>query len=128
MMRVLLITRDEGLEASFGAMAAAAANLFLSTADAEEAIAAAGAAAPDVILVDADTTSEAAELAGALALLQPSPVALLTERLPPEGDPLWQCGADGVAVKPGGPSGPRLAGADGPAFVGWLAELAAAAQ
>ena len=128
MIRVLLITQDQGLEASFEAMAACTPDLLISAADPEEALAAASTTAPNLLLVDADTTAEAAELVGALTLVQPAPVGLLTERFVAEDDPLRQCGADALATKAGGPFAPRLAGDDGPAFASWLIALVGAAR
>jgi hypothetical protein len=124
MTSLLLITEDNGFAAA--AEALSGAELVVTRAQAEEAIALARQRLPDLVAIDTDSIVEARPLIGALSLVTRSIVVAVAHQAWPgsEAAGAWrQAGADAVLPKPSGAASPSLVGADREAYAQWFADL-----
>jgi CheY-like chemotaxis protein len=124
MASLLLVTEDNGFAAA--AEALSRADLTVTRAHAEEAVAVARHDLPDVLAIDTDSIVEAKPLIATLSLVTRSIVVAVARQAWPgsEAADLWrQAGADAVLPKPSGAASPSLAGADREAYAQWFADL-----
>jgi CheY-like chemotaxis protein len=124
MTSLLLITEDNAFAAA--AEALSGAELIVTRAQAEEAVALARQRLPDLVAIDTDSIVEARPLIGALLLVTRSIVVAVAHQAWPgsEAAGAWrQAGADAVLPKPSGAASPSLAGADREAYARWFADL-----
>jgi CheY-like chemotaxis protein len=124
MASLLLITEDNGFATA--AEALSSADLTVTRAHAEEAVAVARHDLPDVLAIDTDSIVEAKPLIATLSLVTRSIVVAVARQAWPgsEAADLWrQAGADAVLPKPSGAASPSLAGADREAYAQWFADL-----
>ena len=124
MASLLLVTEDHGFAAA--AEALSNADLTVTRAHAEEAVALARQDLPDVLAIDTDSVIEAKPLIATLSLVTRSIVVAVARQAWPgsEAADLWrQAGADAVLPKPSGAASPSLAGADREAYAQWFADL-----
>ena len=125
MASLLLVTEDNGFATA--AEALSSADLTVTRAHAEEAVAVAKHDLPDVLAVDTDSIVEAKPLIATLSLVTRSIVVAVARQAWPgsEAADLWRdAGADVVLPKPSGAASPSLAGADREAYALWFADLA----
>ena len=125
MASLLLVTEDHGFATA--AEALSSADLTVTRAHAEEAVAVARHDLPDVLAIDTDSIVEAKPLIATLSLVTRSIVVAVARQAWPgsEAADLWrQAGADAVLPKPSGAASPSLAGADREAYAQWFADLA----
>lgn len=123
MASLLLVTEDHGFAT---AAALSNADLTVTRAHAEEAVAVARHDLPDVLAIDTDSIVEAKPLIATLSLVTRSIVVAVARQAWPgsEAADLWrQAGADAVLPKPSGAASPSLAGADREAYAQWFADL-----
>jgi hypothetical protein len=124
MISLLLVTEDIGFATA--AEALSRADLTVTRAHAEEAIALARQDLPDVLAIDTDSIAEAKSLIAALSLVTRSIVVAVARQAWPssEATDAWRhAGADAVLPKPSGAASPSLAGADREAYAQWFADL-----
>jgi|GEM_PF-4000700 CheY-like chemotaxis protein len=124
MASLLLVTEDHGFATA--AEALSSADLTVTRAHAEEAVAVARHDLPDVLAIDTDSIVEAKPLIATLSLVTRSIVVAVARQAWPgsEAADLWrQAGADAVLPKPSGAASPSLAGADREAYAQWFADL-----
>jgi CheY-like chemotaxis protein len=124
MASLLLVTEDNGFATA--AEALSSADLTVTRAHAEEAVAVARHDLPDVLAIDTDSIVEAKPLIATLSLVTRSIVVAVARQAWPgsEAADLWrQAGADAVLPKPSGAASPSLAGADREAYAQWFADL-----
>jgi CheY-like chemotaxis protein len=124
MASLLLVTEDNGLAAA--AEALSSANLTVTRAQGEEAVALARHQLPDILAVDMDSIVEAKPLIATLSLVTRSIVVALARQAWPgseAADALRRAGADAVLPKPSGAASPSLIGADREAYVQWFTDL-----
>ena len=124
MASLLLVTEDNGFATA--AEALASADLTVTRAHAEEAVAVARHDLPDVLAIDTDSIVEAKPLIATLSLVTRSIVVAVARQAWPgsEAADLWRhAGADAVLPKPSGAASPSLAGADREAYAQWFADL-----
>jgi CheY-like chemotaxis protein len=124
MASLLLVTEDHGFATA--AEALSNADLTVTRAHAEEAVAVARHDLPDVLAIDTDSIVEAKPLIATLSLVTRSIVVAVARQAWPgsEAADLWrQAGADAVLPKPSGVASPSLAGADREAYAQWFADL-----
>ena len=124
MASLLLVTEDHGFATA--AEALSNADLTVTRAHAEEAVAVARHGLPDVLAIDTDSIVEAKPLIATLSLVTRSIVVAVARQAWPgsEAADLWrQAGADAVLPKPSGAASPSLAGADREAYAQWFADL-----
>jgi CheY-like chemotaxis protein len=124
MASLLLVTEDHGFATA--AEALSSADLTVTRAHAEEAVAVARHDLPDVLAIDTDSIVEAKPLIATLSLVTRSIVVAVARQAWPgsEAADLWrQAGADAVLPKPSGAASPSLAGADRVAYAQWFADL-----
>lgn len=129
MVLLVLVTEDDAFAAAAAALASA--NLTVTRAHLEEAVAVAKRDCPDVLAVDTDSIREARPLIGALSLVTASTIVAVAHQAWPGSEPAgaWRAaGADAVLPKPSGAASPTLAGADRDAYAQWFADLAGAAR
>jgi chemotaxis response regulator CheB len=129
MTALVVITKDDGFASA--AFALAGAELTVTRADVEDAVAVARQDHPDIIAIDADSIHEAKSLIGALSLLTRSVVVAVAHEAWPGSEAagaLRRAGADAVLPKPSGRASPTLAGADRDDYARWFADLGAAAR
>jgi hypothetical protein len=129
MAALLVVTKDDGFAAA--AHALAGAELTVTRADVEDAVAVVRQDHPDIIAIDADSIHDAKSLIGALSLLTRSVVVAVAHEAWPGSEAagaLRRAGADAVLPKPSGRASPTLAGADRDAYVGWFVDLGGAAR
>jgi CheY-like chemotaxis protein len=124
MASLLLVTEDHGFATA--AEALSNADLTVTRAHAEEAVAVARHDLPDVLAIDTDSIVEAKPLIATLSLVTRSIVVAVARQAWPgsEAADAWrQAGADAVLPKPSGSASPSLAGADREAYAQWFADL-----
>ena len=124
MASLLLVTEDNGFATA--AEALSSADLTVTRAHAEEAVAVARHDLPDVLAIDTDSIVEAKPLIATLSLVTRSIVVAVARQAWPgsEAADAWrQAGADAVLPKPSGAASPSLAGADREAYAQWFADL-----
>ena len=124
MASLLLVTEDNGFATA--AEALSNADLTVTRAHAEEAVAVARHDLPDVLAIDTDSIVEAKPLIATLSLVTRSIVVAVARQAWPgsEAADFWrQAGADAVLPKPSGAAAPSLAGADREAYAQWFADL-----
>ena len=124
MASLLLVTEDHGFATA--AEALSSADLTVTRAHAEEAVAVARHDLPDVLAIDTDSIVEAKPLIATLSLVTRSIVVAVARQAWPGSEvaDLWrQAGADAVLPKPSGAASPSLAGADREAYAQWFADL-----
>ena len=124
MASLLLVTEDNGFATA--AEALSSADLTVTRAHAEEAVAVARHDLPDVLAIDTDSIVEAKPLIATLSLVTRSIVVAVARQAWPgsEAADLWRdAGADFVLPKPSGAASPSLAGADREAYAQWFADL-----
>jgi CheY-like chemotaxis protein len=124
MASLLLVTEDHGFATA--AEALSNADLTVTRAHAEEAVAVARHDLPDVLAIDTDSIVEAKPLIATLSLVTRSIVVAVARQAWPGSEvaDLWrQAGADAVLPKPSGAASPSLAGADREAYAQWFADL-----
>jgi CheY-like chemotaxis protein len=124
MASLLLVTEDNGFATA--AEALSSADLTVTRAHAEEAVAVARHDLPDVLAIDTDSIVEAKPLIATLSLVTRSIVVAVARQAWPGSEvaDLWrQAGADAVLPKPSGAASPSLAGADREAYAQWFADL-----
>jgi CheY-like chemotaxis protein len=124
MTSLLLITEDNAFAAA--AEALSGAELIVTRAQAEEAVALARQRLPDLVAIDTDSIVEARPLIGALSLVTRSIVVAVAHQAWPgaEAAGAWrQAGADAVLPKPSGAASPSLVGADREAYARWFVDL-----
>jgi CheY-like chemotaxis protein len=124
MASLLLVTEDHGFATA--AEALSSADLTVTRAHAEEAVAVARHDLPDVLAIDTDSIVEAKPLIATLSLVTRAIVVAVARQAWPgsEAADLWrQAGADAVLPKPSGAASPSLAGADREAYAQWFADL-----
>jgi CheY-like chemotaxis protein len=124
MASLLLVTEDHGFATA--AESLSNADLTVTRAHAEEAVAVARHDLPDVLAIDTDSIVEAKPLIATLSLVTRSIVVAVARQAWPgsEAADLWrQAGADAVLPKPSGAASPSLAGADREAYAQWFADL-----
>jgi hypothetical protein len=129
MASLLLITEDNAFAAAAAALSRA--DLTVTRAQAEEAVALARRDLPDVLAIDADSIVEAKSLIATLSLVTRSIVVAVAHQAWPgsEAADAWRCaGADAVLPKPSGAASPSLAGADREAYSQWFADLVDASR
>jgi CheY-like chemotaxis protein len=129
MASLLLVTEDHGFATA--AEALSNADLTVTRAHAEEAVAVARHELPDVLAIDTDSIVEAKPLIATLSLVTRSIVVAVARQAWPgsEAADLWrQAGADAVLPKPSGAASPSLAGADREAYAQWFADLVRTSQ
>jgi CheY-like chemotaxis protein len=129
MASLLLVTEDHGFATA--AEALSSADLTVTRAHAEEAVAVARHDLPDVLAIDTDSIVEAKPLIATLSLVTRSIVVAVARQAWPgsEAADLWrQAGADAVLPKPSGAASPSLAGADREAYAQWFADLVRTSQ
>jgi hypothetical protein len=126
---LVVVTKDDGFAAAVNALASA--ELTVTRADVEDAVAVARQVHPDILAVDADSIHDAKSLIGALSLLTRSVVVAVAHEAWPgsEAAGAWRrAGADAVLAKPSGRASPTLAGIDHDAYARWFADLGGAAH
>jgi CheY-like chemotaxis protein len=124
MASLLLVTEDNGFATA--AEALSSADLTVTRAHAEEAVAVARHDLPDVLAIDTDSIVGAKPLIATLSLVTRSIVVAVARQAWPGSEvaDLWrQAGADAVLPKPSGAASPSLAGADREAYAQWFADL-----
>ncbi|HEY4985943.1 MAG TPA: hypothetical protein VII39_04925 [Bradyrhizobium sp.] len=124
MASLLLVTEDRGFATA--AQALAGADLTVSHAHAEEAVAMARQEAPDVVVIDADSVVEAGILISTLTVVTRSLVVAVAQQAWPgsEAAGVWgRAGAEAVLPKPSGAASPSLAGVDREAYARWFVDL-----
>src|ERR1700682_5320506 len=124
MASLLLVTEDNGFATA--AEALSSADLTVTRALAEEAVAVARHDLPDMLAIDTDSIVEAKPLIATLSLVTRSIVVAVERQAWPgsEAAALWrQGGAAAVFPKPSGAASPSLAGADREAYAQWFADL-----
>jgi CheY-like chemotaxis protein len=124
MASLLLVTEDRGFAAAVEALAGA--ELTVSLAHAEEAVAMVRQQPPDVVAVDADSVVEAAMLISTLTVVTRSLVVAVAQHAWPgsKAAGVWgRAGAEAVLPKPSGAASPSLAGADREAYARWFVDL-----
>jgi hypothetical protein len=129
MASLLLITEDNAFAAAAAALSHA--DLTVTRAQAEEAVALARRDLPDVLAIDADSIVEAKSLIATLSLVTRSIVVAVAHQAWPgsESADAWRhAGADAVLPKPSGAASPSLAGADREAYSQWFADLIRASR
>jgi hypothetical protein len=129
MASLLLVTEDHGFATA--AEALSNADLTVTRAHAEEAVAVARHDLADVLAIDTDSIVEAKPLIATLSLVTRSIVVAVARQAWPgsEAADLWrQAGADAVLPKPSGAASPSLAGADREAYAQWFADLVRTSQ
>ena len=129
MASLLLVTEDNGFAAA--AEALSGADLTVTRARMEEAVALATHDRPDILAIDTDSIVEAKPLIATLSLVTQSIVVAVARQAWPgsEAADLWrQAGADAVLPKPSGAASPSLAGADREAYAQWFADLVRTSQ
>lgn len=125
MASLLLVTDDPCFAAA--AEALSNAELSVTRAQPEEAVALAQHQLPDILAIDTDSIAEAKPLIATLSLVTRSKVVALVRQAWPgseAADALRYAGADAVLPKPSGSASPSLAGADREAYRQWFADLA----
>jgi CheY-like chemotaxis protein len=129
MASLLLVTDDPCFAAA--AEALSNADLTVTRAQPEEAVALARHELPDILAIDTDSIAEAKPLIATLSLVTRSVVVALARQGWPgseAADALRHAGADAVLPKPSGSASPSLAGADREAYRQWFADLARATR
>jgi hypothetical protein len=124
MASLLLVTEDNGFATAVEALSSA--DLTVTRALAEEAVAVARHDLPDVLAVDTDSIVEAKPLIATLSLVTRSIVVAVARQAWPgsEAADAWRdAGAEAVLPKPSGAASPSLAGADREAYAQWFADL-----
>jgi hypothetical protein len=124
MASLLLVTEDNDFATAAAALSSA--DVTLTRARAEEAVALAKHDLPDILAIDTDSIVEAKPLIATLSLVTRSIVVAVARQAWPgsEAADLWrQAGADAVLPKPSGAASPSLAGADREAYAQWFADL-----
>jgi hypothetical protein len=124
MISLLLVTEDPGFAAAAAALSGA--DLTVTCAHIEEAVALARHDCPDVLAIDTDSVVEAKPLIATLSLVTRSIVVAVARQAWPgsEAADAWRhAGADAVLPKPSGAASPSLAGADREAYAQWFADL-----
>jgi len=124
MASLLLVTEDNGFATAVEALSSA--DLTVTRAHAEEAVAVARHDLPDVLAVDTDSIVEAKPLIATLSLVTRSIVVAVARQAWPgsEAADAWRdAGAEAVLPKPSGAASPSLAGADREAYAQWFADL-----
>jgi CheY-like chemotaxis protein len=125
MASLLLVTEDNGFAAA--AEALSGADLTVTRASVEEAVALATHDRPDILAIDTDSIVEAKPLIATLSLVTRSIVVAVARQAWPgsEAADAWrQAGADAVLPKPSGAASPSLVGADREAYAQWFIGLA----
>lgn len=124
MAALVVVTEDDGFAAA--AQALASAELTVTRASAEDAIAMTSQDRPDILAIDADSIHDARSLIGALSLLTRSVVVAVAHDAWPGSQAAcaWRrAGADAVLPKPSGRASPTLAGADRDAYARWFIDM-----
>jgi hypothetical protein len=124
MVSLLLLTEDPAFAAAAGALSSP--DLAVALAHAEEAMAIARQAPPDVFAVDTDSVVEPGSLIATLSLVTRSVVVAVGQQAWPGSDAAdtWRrAGANAVLPKPSGAASPSLAGVDREAYAQWFVEL-----
>jgi chemotaxis response regulator CheB len=129
MASLLLVTEDHGFSAV--AEALSGADLVVTRAHTEEAVALARHDPPDILAIDTDSIPEAKSLITTLSLFTRSIVVAVAHHAWPGSEAVatWRhAGADAVLPKPSGAASPSLAGADREAYARWFSNLVHAAR
>jgi hypothetical protein len=124
MASLLLVTEDNGFATAVEALSSA--DLIVTRALAEEAVAVARHDLPDVLAIDTDSIAEAKPLIATLSLVTRLIVVAVARQAWPGSEAAddWRdAGADAVLPKPSGAASPSLAGADREAYAQWFADL-----
>src|SRR5260370_35959246 len=125
MASLLRVTEDNGFATA--AEALSNADLTVTRAHAEEAVAVAKHDLPDVLAIDTDSIVEAKSLVPTLSLVTRSIVVAVARQAWPgsETADLWRhAGADALLPKPSGAASPGLAAAAREAYAQGFADLA----
>jgi CheY-like chemotaxis protein len=124
MASLLLITEDDVFATA--AETLSSADLTVTRAHVEEAIALAKHDLPDILAIDTDSIVEAKSLITTLSLVTRSIVVAVARQAWPgsEAADTWRhAGADAVLPKPSGAASPSLVGADREAYAQWFMGL-----
>jgi hypothetical protein len=124
MASLLLVTEDNDFATAAAALSSA--DVTLTRARAEEAVALAKHDLPDILAIDTDSIVEAKPLIATLSLVTRSIVVAVARQAWPgsEAADAWrQAGADAVLPKPSGAASPSLVGVDREAYTQWFIGL-----
>jgi hypothetical protein len=124
MASLLLVTEDNAFATAVEALSSA--DLTVTRAHAEEAVAVARHDLPDVLAIDADSIVEAKPLIATLSLVTRSIVIAVARLAWPGSEAAdgWRdAGAEAVLPKPSGAASPSLAATDREAYAQWFADL-----